>query len=112
MILDGENLFFKDKALASSLTSDVIAMGVGESSQPMHIFVTCDGESSGATTTVTLKTSATESMSDAKTLGTYTAPYAGFVPRGNLGFLRLDVSSTSTKGKINAGLVYDDDVAL
>lgn len=112
MILDGENLFFKDKALASSLTSDVIAMGVGESSEPMHIFVAVDGAGSGSTTTVTLKTSASEDMSGAKTLGTYTAPYAGFVPRGNLGFLRLDVTSTSTTGKINAGLVYDDNVAL
>lgn len=110
MILDGENLFFKDKALASSLTSDVIAMGVGESSQPMTFFAAVAGAT--GTTTVTLKTSASEDMSDAKTLGTYTAPYAGFVPRGNLGFLRLDVSSTSTKGTINAGLVYDDDVAL
>lgn len=110
MILDAENLFFDKTTIASSLTSDVIAMGVGESSEPMHLFVALDGEGSSSETTVTLKTSATAAFSSSVTLGEYTAPFAGFVPRGNLGFLRLDVTSDSGTGTITAGLVYDDDV--
>ena len=37
-------------------------------------------------------------------------PLAADVPRGNLGYLRLTVTSTYSKGTLTAGLVLDDDI--
>lgn len=111
MILDGENLFFNKKAVAASLTSDVIAVGKGESSTPMHIFVAVD-KTEGAAITVNLQTAADEAFGSPATLATFTAPHAGFVPRGNKGFLRLTATSDKAKGTITAGLVYDDNVSV
>ena len=44
-------------------------------------------------------------------LGTYTAmPLNVKVPRGNLGYLQLEVTTEDKQGAITAGLVMDDDV--
>lgn len=114
MIYDGENLFFYEKPLsAATLTSDVISVGVGESYDPMKLVVLTPGADSSKNVSVELQTSVDEAFTTPVTLATYAkAPVSGPVPRGNLGFLRIKATSTSTTGKITAGLVYDDNIGL
>lgn len=127
MIYDGENMFFKDQALsATTLTSDVIAVGPGEASDPMHLVVDVDKDAGAGAATVKLQTSDTSDFSTVSILGEYTSKtyttsfkfkddtlahlVATKVPRGNKGYLRTVVESTFTSGKMTAGLVLDDDV--
>ena len=109
MILDKENTFFDKKALsASDLTSDIVQVGPGESGCPLHLVAAVTKDAGTGTLTTKLETSDFKSP---KTLATYTAvPLAADVPRGNLGYLRLTVTSTYSKGTLTAGLVLDDDI--
>ena len=112
MIYDGENLFFYNKPLsAATLTSDVIKVGLGESYEPMKIVVLVPGMDTSKNVSVELQTAEDEAFTAPVTLATFAkAPANGFVPRGNLGYLRIKATSTSTTGTITAGLVYDDNV--
>lgn len=111
MILDGENIFLNAKALsASTITSDVISVGPGESGESMHLVLSIKDAGAGTATTV-LETSATADFAVKEELGEYTkAPLSVQVPRGNRGYLRLSVTSTYTAGKITAALVLDDNI--
>lgn len=113
MIYDGENLFFHEKTLsAATLTSDVIKVGVGESYEPMKLVVLTPGADKSKSVSVELQTATDEAFTTPVTLATYAkAPVSGPMPRGNLGYLRIKVTSTSTIGKITAGLVYDDNIS-
>lgn len=113
MILDGENLFFNAHELsASTLTSDPVHVGKGESGDPLMLVVSVKGGNSGGTlSSVEIETASTADFAAAKTLGTFTAPPVHApIPRGNLGYLRLKAVSTYTTGTVTAGLVLDDDV--
>lgn len=113
MILDGENLFFNAKPLsAAEIVSDVIVVGPGESGEAMHLVLRVKDADAKSAKTV-LETSATEDFAAAKALGTYDqVPLQTRVPRGNLGFLRLKVTSKYTKGTVTAGLVLDDNIDI
>lgn len=112
MILDKENTFFNKKALsASDLTSDIVQVGPGESGCPLHLVAAVTKDAGTGTLTTKLETSATPDFKSPKTLATYNAvPLAADVPRGSLGYLRLTVTSTYSKGTLTAGLVLDDDI--
>ena len=111
MILDGENMFLDAKTLsASTITSDVINVGPGESGESMHLVLSVNGAGTGTATTV-LETSATADFAVKETLGEYTkVPLSAQVPRGNRGYLRLSVTSTYTAGTITAALALDDNI--
>ena len=108
MIFDGENMFFDKKALTSSMTSDVVNVGPGETYQPMFIAVMTPG--ANADVTVKVETSTSAAFTNAVELGTITGKSQP-VPRGNLGYLRLKVTTSATAGTITAGLVVDDDIS-
>lgn len=110
-ILDGENLFFDGKALsAGALVSDVLSVGPGASGDPMILVLRVKDAGTGTLKSV-LETARDAAFTSPKTLGTYEkVPLAVHVPRGNLGFLRLTVTSTYTKGTVTAGLVLDDTI--
>jgi len=112
MIQDAELIFFDEQALSSAtLTSNNVFTGKGEASDPMTIV--CDlvnPTGSGGACTVEVITGSSTSYSDAVTLGEFTAPFKAKIPRGNLGWIKLKATCTYTGGKMNASLVYDDDV--
>ena len=126
MIFDGENLFFKKKALSNeTITSDVIDVGKGEASDPLHIVADITKDAGAGSVTLFLDTSETKTFTTSFTLmempgKTYTSlftladdkhpTFSAKVPRGNQGFLRLRAQSTFSDGKITAGLVNDDDI--
>lgn len=114
MIFDGENMFFNKQALsAADITSDVVKVGVGESYEPMKLFLGVDKDAGEGTASTVLQTAADAAFTTPKTLGTYTqVPLSTPVPRGNLGYLRLVVTSTYATGKVTAGLVLDDDIPV
>jgi hypothetical protein len=108
MIFDGANMFFNKETLTGSMTSDVVNVGPGESYQPMFLEVLTPGADEDVT--VTIQTAADAAFTNPVTLGTMTGKSQP-MPRGNLGYLRLTVSTSATKGTITAGLVVDDDVS-
>lgn len=127
MIYDRQNMFFKDQALsATTLTSDIIDVGPGEASDPLHMVVDVTPDAGAGKVTATLQTSDDSTFSTYSVLGeyeskTYTSSFtisadtlahviATKLPRGNKGYLRTVVESTFTSGKMTAGLVLDDDV--
>jgi len=127
MIFDKENMFFKDQALsATTLTSDVIDVGPGEASNPMHMVVDVTPDAGAGKVTVDLQTSDDSTFSTYSVLGqfeskTYTTSFAisddtlahvisAQIPRGNQGYLRTSVTSTFTDGEMTAALVMDDDI--
>ena len=112
MILDKENTFLDAKALsASTITSNVIYTGPGDSGCPMFLALQVSKDAGTGTLETVLETSADEAFTSVVTLGTYQAvPLSTPLPRGNLGYLRLKVTSTYTKGTVTAGLVLDDDI--
>ena len=113
MILDGENLFFDKQALsAADLVSNVIAVGPGESGEEMRL-VLCVKNADAQSAKTVLETSKTADFANAKAIGTYEqVPLQTRVPRGNLGYLRLKMSSKYTKGTVTAGLVLDDNINI
>lgn len=112
MIFDAQNMFFDAKPLsAGTIMSDVISVGVGESYEPMKIVINVPGMDKSKAVSAELQTAVDEAFSSPVKLADFAkAPCSGFVPRGNLGYLRLKVTSTSTTGRITAGLVFDDEV--
>ncbi len=127
MIFDKENMFFKDQALsATTLTSDVIDVGPGEASNPMHMVVDVTPDAGPGKVTAKLQTSATSDFSTVSVLGefeskTYTTSFAisqdtlahiisAQVPRGNKGYLRMVAESTFSDGEMTSALVMDDDI--
>lgn len=112
MIFDGENMFFNQQKLSSGdLESDVVFVGEGEANCPLRLFLGVSKDAGTGTASTVIETSATEDFTSATTLGTFTAvPLSVTVPRGNLGYLRLKVTSTYSTGTVTAGLVLDDDI--
>jgi hypothetical protein len=112
MIFDSENMFFDEKAASSGkLTSDIVALGVGEAGCPLTLYVGVSGATGSGTATTALITAADEAFTDPVTLATYTElPVKAKLPRGNKGYMKLEVNSTFTDGKLTAGLVVDDDI--
>ncbi len=128
MIYDRQNRFFKDQALsAATLTSDIIDVGPGEASDPLHMVVDVTPDAGAGKVTATLQTSDDSTFSTYSVLGeyeskTYTTSFtiaadtlahiiATKLPRGGKNYLRLVAVSTFTDGKLTAGLVFDDDIA-
>lgn len=128
MIYDRQNMFFKDQALsAATLTSDIIDVGPGEASDPLHMVVDVTPDAGAGKVTATLQTSDDSTFSTYSVLGeyeskTYTSSFtiaadtlahviATKLPRGGKNYLRLVAVSTFTDGKLTAGLVFDDDIA-
>ena len=128
MIFDGENMFFHKKPLSNTtLTSDVLDVGKGDASDPLHMIVDVDKDAGAGKITAKLQTSATSDFSTVSVLGqyeskTYTTSFkfkddtlahmiSAKVPRGNKGYLRLVAESTMTSGTLTAALVNDDDIS-
>ncbi len=112
MIFDAENIFFDGKTVSSgTLKSDIVKLGVGESGDPLTLYAQVYGATSDGTASVELITAADEEFTAPVTLATYTElPVKAKVPRGNKGYMKLEVTSTFTDGKLTAGLILDDDV--
>lgn len=112
MIFDGENMFFNNQELsASTLTSDVVAVGQGEAACPLRLYLAVSANAGTGTLSTVIETAATDDFGNAVTLGTFTAvPLSAAIPRGNLGYIRLKATSTYSKGTITAGIVLDDDI--
>lgn len=112
MIQDAELIFFDEQTLSSAtLTSNNVFTGVGEANDNMTIV--CDLVAPTPSTggcEVEIITGSSTSYSDAVTLATIEAPFRVKIPRGNLGWIKLKATCTYTGGKMNASLVYDDDV--
>lgn len=130
MLFDKENLFSENQAITSDAAStNVIQLAKGTIKEvafgtpiPLRIQVTQTfatltslnikvqtATDSAFTTPVTLVE--TGDIAAAKLTAGYVAPI-NFVPRGNLGYMRLyyDVTgSNATAGKITAGIVADND---
>jgi len=127
MILDKQNLFFKDQALsATTLTSDIIDVGEGEASDPMKMVVNVTEDAGAGNIVATLQTSPTTDFTSPVSLIAATSPTltSSFtvadlkgaplisvpLPRGNKGYLRVSAVSTFTDGEMTAALVMDDDI--
>lgn len=117
MIFDGENMFCDEKTLSSStLYSDVVNLGPGESYQPMFLqTIVNGGTGSSAALTVTVQTADNEEMTSAEDLAEFEmsgakARHSLPMPRGNLGYVRLKMVSTYTGGTVSAGLTVDDEI--
>ncbi len=110
MIFDGETMFYDKADLTGTLTSNVVNVGPGESYQPMFLVVKMKDANDGATIAATLQTSEDEAFTTPVTLGTMNKAGSMPVPRGNLGYLRLQVEATATAGTLTAGLVVDDEI--
>lgn len=114
MIFDKQNMFFDAAALSATPASDIVHVGEGEAADPMTLHVSVANAKANAAYTVKIKTAKELSAGALKApvvLGTYTAmPLNVKVPRGNLGYLQLEVTTDDKQGAITAGLVMDDDV--
>ena len=120
MIHDGELSFINPgKTLSTSFTvsDNVVNLGVGESYEPMKLATAiAGGTGTSPTMTVTIQTATDENFTSPVDLGSFTISGTGNkgktvpIPRGNLGYMRLNFSSTYTGGKISSGLVVDDDI--
>lgn len=119
MIIDNDNVFFDKTSLvglaATAKISEVVKIGKGEAYNPLWIFVGAD-QALEQNLTIAVQTAEDEDFTTVTTLGTYSLPKAkgsaikAKVPVGNLGYLRLSVTGTSTaltKGSLNAMLVTD-----
>ena len=72
MIYDRQNMFFKDQALsATTLTSDIIDVGPGEASDPLHMVVDVTPDAGAGKVTATLQTSDDSTFSTYSVLGEY-----------------------------------------
>lgn len=111
MIFDGENMFYDKASLTGTLASNVVNVGPGESYQPMFLEVLVKDANDGAKISATLQTSVDAAFTSPVTLATMSKAGSLPVPRGNLGYLRLQVEATATAGTITAGLVVDDDIS-
>lgn len=113
MIFDGENLFFKEKALSNSaLESDVISYGTGEAGEPPWVVFMTSNASGGSSLSTVIETSDNPDMSSATELGTFTGTsFKVKLPKGNKGYLRLKSTCDYTSGTVTAGLVLDVDTA-
>lgn len=118
MRLDKENIFFEKPAaeLVDGVLGDVIAMGGGDSINPMWLYVGPKLESGSVA--LTLETADDEEFSEAVTLGSFTldekAPVRAKVPLGVKKYLRIKASESSTPtnataAKIVAALAVDVD---
>jgi hypothetical protein len=110
MIFDGENMFYDKSNISSSMESNVINVGPGESYQPMFLEI-CKPSTGATAYSCALKTcsikefsSGVKTLADGLTAGSYP------VPRGNEGYLKLDVTTSLSTGTLTAGLVVDDDI--
>lgn len=112
MIIDGENQCFENKALsATDLTSEVVKTGAGDAGDPLHLVLRVKGGSEGGTAKTVLQTAKDEAFTSPVVLGTYDkVPLSVSVPRGDLGYMRLVVTSTYTAGTVSAALVVDDNI--
>lgn len=111
MIFDGELMFHNKADLTGTLTSNVVNVGPGESYQPMFLAIMVKDANDGATIAATLQTSADAAFTTPVTLATVNKAGSLPVPRGNLGYLRLQVEATAKAGELTAGLVVDDDIS-
>lgn len=119
MRLDKENIFFEKPAaeLVDGVLGDIIAMGGGDSINPMWLYVGPKLESGSVV--LTLETADDEAFSEAVALGSFTlddnAPVrANKVPLGVKEYLRIKASDSSTPtnataDKIVAALAVDVD---
>lgn len=118
MRLDKENIFFEKPAaeLVDGALGDVIAMGGGDSINPMWLYVGPKLESGSVA--LTLETADDEAFSEAVALGSFTldekAPVRAKVPLGVKKYLRIKASESSTPtnataAKIVAALAVDVD---
>ena len=112
MIFDAENTFFDATTLTSGkIVSDIVKLGPGEAGDPLILFANVSKASSSGTLSIAVQTSEDEQFSNPVTLATYAAlPVKAKLPRGNLGYIRLEATSTYTDGTLTAGLVLDDDI--
>lgn len=110
MIHDGELMFYDKTTFSSGMESNVINVGPGESYQPM--FLDIAKPPSGATAySCALKTcSVKEFNSGVVTLADNLKAGTTPVPRGNKGYLKLDVTTSLSSDTLTAGLVVDDDI--
>lgn len=110
MIHDGELMFYDKTNISSSMESNVINVGPGESYQPMILDIgkpaTGDTAYSCALKTCSISdfSSGVTTLADGLKAGSYP------VPRGNKGYLKLDVTTSLNRGTLTAGLVVDDDI--
>lgn len=133
MLYDNETQFSKNQAITSDAAStNVVHLASGKLKEvafgtpmPLRIQVTEDFVGA-ASLEIKVQTSATENFSEAVVLATtgaipasklkagFVAPI-NFVPKGNLGYMRLyyDITAASgqsvSKGKITAGIVAGDE---
>lgn len=118
MRLDKENIFFEKPAaeLVNGVLGDIIAMGGGDSINPMWLYVGPKLESGSVV--LTLETADDEAFSKAVALGSFTlddnAPVRAKVPLGVKEYLRIKASDSSTPtnataDKIVAALAVDVD---
>lgn len=112
MIFDGENMFFDKKALSSgTITSDVLDVGKGEAGDPLTLVLDVSKDAGSGDMVTVLKTSDTPTFTTSFKLAEYPGvPVKAKLPRGNKGYLRLDVTSGKSSGTMTAGLVVDDDI--
>ena len=127
MILDKQNLFFKDQALsATTLTSDIIDVGPGESSEPMKLVVNVTDDAGAGSIVATVQTSETTDFSSPFSFMTATSPtfstsftisdmkgapiISAPIARGNKGYLRVSAVATFTDGEMTADHVLDYDI--
>lgn len=111
MIFDGE-LMFHDKAniKTSGMESNIVNVGPGESYQPMFLAIAKAG-TTNTSWSAALKTCPDANFSSGvTTLADNLTEGSVPVPRGNKGYLKLDVTASAAGGTITAGLVVDDDI--
>ena len=112
MIFDGENMFFDEATLSSSMTSDILDVGPGEASDNMHLVAAVNTTETSGTISFALETADDKDFTTPVQLGTYSGvPLSTKLPRGNKGFLRLTAKNSISSGKLTAGLVLDDNVS-
>lgn len=110
MIFDGETMFFNKKTFANDMASDIVNVGPGEGYQPMFLEIAKPPDGSTAFS-CDLKTcdkadfsAGVVTLASGLTAGSYP------VPRGNKGYLKLDVTTSLSTDTLTAGLVVDDDI--
>lgn len=125
MLFDKQALFSDNQAITATANSDnVVCMAKGvikevTFGEPMPLRIQVTEAFAGLTSlTVALETASTEKFEDAATLASTAAIPAAelkagyvfpinFIPKGNLGYMRLKytVDGTATAGTITAGVV-------